>query len=307
MSKRSTKRKQVIAKRKKQFLALVFSMAFALIPTVSVMAESITIKDDNDLESYIGKNIYPGEELTWIYSSGATFSPGGFYAVFYRYPSGEGRWWYSTGAKNRAADQDQAFTSSVQNGVEDLDHWQVYSCGRDPRTEYKQILIELKAVYTTDAATVKVSADPAGGGNPKSGKEKVFNGDKNISLEAGKNEGYVFEKWSVDSSHITIADPSSENTTFEAGDVAAGETINIKAEYTKIYEVTFDPNGGEVTESRSRQVSRESLPDSLKIRYGKIMNSQDGTMPKRAVTRSIQAGSFCLIKHCMPIGRIIRL
>lgn len=247
MSKRSTDRKQVIAKRKKQFLALILVMAFALIPTVSVMAESITITDDNDLESYIGKNIYPDEKLTWIYSSGATFSPGGFFAIFRRYPSDEGIRQYSTGKQNRDSDQDQSFIEHVEDrGVSDLDHWQVYSCGIDPReTEFRKILIELKAVYTTDAATVKVSADPAGGGNPKSGKEKVFPGDKNISLEAGKNEGYVFEKWSVDSSHITIADPSSENTTFEAGGVVAGETINIMAEYTKIYEVTFDPNGGE--------------------------------------------------------------
>ena len=248
MSKRSTDRKQVIAKRKKQFLALIFSVAFALIPTVSVMAESITITDDNDLESYIGKNIYPGEELTWIYSSGATFYSGGFYAIFRRNSSDtDGKRRYSTGEKNRDSHQDRVFSENVTDyTVPDLDHWQVYSCKIDlTETAFTKIQMELKAVYTTDAATVKVSADPAGGGNPKSGKERVFNGDKNISLEAGKNEGYVFEKWSVDSNHITIADPSSENTTFEAGDVAAGETINIKAEYTKIYEVTFDPNGGE--------------------------------------------------------------
>ncbi len=246
MSNRSIDRKQIIAKSKKQFLALILVMAFVLIPTVSVMAESITITDNNDLESYIGKNIYPGEELTWIYSSGATFSLGGFYATFRRYPSSEGKWWHSTGEKNRAADQDQAFPYRVQNDVENLDHWQVYSCEIDhTEDQFKKIKMELKAVYTTDAATVKVSAAPAVGGNPVSGKEKVFNGDKNISLEAGKNEGYLFEKWSVDSNHIKIADPSSENTTFEARDVAAGETIKIKAEYTKIYEVTFDPNGGE--------------------------------------------------------------
>ena len=38
MSKGSTDRKYIIAKRKKQFLALVFGVIFALIPTMDVLA-----------------------------------------------------------------------------------------------------------------------------------------------------------------------------------------------------------------------------------------------------------------------------
>lgn len=76
MESQISERKQLIAKRKRQFFALVLGVLIAVMPAVSVMAETVTVRDNGVGQNINGKAVYPGEQLKWNITNDATITSG---------------------------------------------------------------------------------------------------------------------------------------------------------------------------------------------------------------------------------------
>ena len=252
MGEKSTERKRTIAKRKKQFLTLVFGVVFALLPTSEVLA-SITINTSGtyyNVESIDGNTVKPNESVKWTYSRPNIGSGKMRLKVVYKIPDGEDKniiddeYFFSTG-KTCVVDYSDC-------GLSDLDHWEKTG---DPvfneEDHYKSCTVTLQPVMKQAKVTVNVSPAGAGTANATKGGSAVSTAATNdtIDLKAEAASGYEFKNWTSDNTNITKTGFDKNPASFTVNNISSD--IVITANFVKKEEpatdkvtVTFDYNGG---------------------------------------------------------------
>lgn len=75
MKKNNIKRSQLIAKRKKQFFALVLSVILAIMPTTTVMAFEVKIHNDS-IPNFRGRVNPDTDKIVWEMDNNVPFATG---------------------------------------------------------------------------------------------------------------------------------------------------------------------------------------------------------------------------------------
>lgn len=255
----NTDNKRLIAKRRKQFLALVFGLVIGLLPTASVMAETVKIVNDVNVDSYVGKNIYnkSGEKLLWEVTSEAAFVTGHI-KVFFDNPE------HSCEEKETSKYNPKEFDINLNHydSIANFDHWRIAECVADDDGD-RYISVQLKPVTEAESGKVVVNAKPADGGKPEAGKANVYDGDKGISLSANPTEEFIFKEWEANENHVMIKNAKSADTTFDVVKVPDTGTIEITAVYEEKsgFTVTLDPQGGKCSKTSMTTGKNGKLTD----------------------------------------------
>lgn len=136
MRENKTERKHLIAKRRKQFAALVLGVVVAMLPTVEVMAETVTMTDYDRPELEDNIKIYNDDKLEWKHCKEDGTLSSGYLAVLY-YKNDEDRRNHNFSNFDNTKDYADEHTNGERHkdaytysltinknlGIDDFDHW----------------------------------------------------------------------------------------------------------------------------------------------------------------------------------------
>ena len=227
-------RKNVTAKRRTQFFALILCIVLGVIPAMEVMADVVyttppgtSIEDFYKKTTRSGDKVRPGEKLTWD----AKRANGAMLVVEYQTVDKT-----VSGNVVSEADYDEGKRSSVQIencGIADLDYWLVSDdFGFEPGDNEPDRLITYLTPVEKEEVKVTVNVSPDDVGTAKATKEDGSAADtakKGDLIKLVAQPADKFVKWTTNNTNIDKKDFDKASASFTVKDLS--EDIVITANF----------------------------------------------------------------------------